>query len=145
MRIRRINEAVTPTDELIEQLSQYKDLLAIGMFTEAVHQETVRELIVNELTEIANGLETIRTDSDADFGRFYALVKTNLEIKKLSYDSEHSRTIGSINTDLVYKPILDKIKDVSARLNLHRTNWFSRPEMQALVAQHKSHTKTRIK
>lgn len=41
----------TPINELTETLSQYKELLDIGLFTKGVYNETVREIIVSELIE----------------------------------------------------------------------------------------------
>ena len=138
MRIRRITEAVVSTQDLITELSQYTELLEIGMLTADSHRETVRDVIASMLTEIANGLSTIREESD--FPRFYSLTKSLLELKKISIDSEYSKTIGSIDKTEYYKPQRNKIMDATMKIPIFSFGWIDRPEIKELAIQYKPYT-----
>lgn len=143
MKITRIDEAMTSTQDLIEELSQYQEMKNVGMFTNEVHREMVRVRIADELSSIADEIRTI--NSDSDFPKFQSVVKAVLEIKRLGVDSEYSSAIGNVSLSSQYKTQLDKIQKASVALSQnHRelfNSWMTRPEVLELVKAYAKYTK----
>jgi hypothetical protein len=83
-------------------------------------------------------LSTIREESD--FPRFYSLTKSLLELKKISIDSEYSKTIGSIDKTEYYKPQRNKIMDATMKIPIFSFGWIDRPEIKELAIQYKPYT-----
>ncbi len=139
MKLTRINEARAQTQDLIEELSQYKEMLNIGMFTSQVYSETVRDRVNSELAEIVSDLRQVRTDSDYD--KFVSTVGSLLELYRLGTGSEYSQTVGKLSLVQLYKNNLEEIAKVSHSITGLISSWFNRPEVQKLMTDYAQYIK----
>jgi hypothetical protein len=139
MKLTRINEARSQTQEFIDELSQYAEMLNIGMFTNQVYSEMIRDRVNSELAEIANDLRQVRTDSDYD--KFVSTVGSLLELYRLGAGSEYSQAIGKLISVQLYKNNLEEIAMVSHNITDLISSWFDRPEVKKLMTDYAKYLK----
>jgi hypothetical protein len=139
MKLTRINEARSQTQEFIDELSQYAEMLNIGMFTKQVYSEMIRDRVNSELAEIANDLRQVRTDSDYD--KFVSTVGSLLELYRLGAGSEYSLAIGKLISVQLYKNNLEEIAKVSHNITDLISSWFDRPEVKKLMTDYAKYLK----
>jgi hypothetical protein len=137
---RKINEAMSSTNSLLSEINGYTMLKNIGLLTNQMLTDAIREIVANAIIEIANEMSSL--NSDSDFNKYLSAQVALFEIYKMAHDPNLSNHVGSIWGAIEYDRARSQLTKIGEEKRNLIIGWInSRPELKQKREEYSKYVK----